>query len=77
MNILDKNGCGCGVISDVYCFRCSHNKDMGRMKYTGERSRNSRKYNGNGYWFKCVDCSYKMDYDKDYAHTWRIKYAKR
>jgi len=72
MIILDKNGCGYGL-GDVWCFKCSHEKDLGRMKYTGERSKNSKKYSGNGYWFKCIDCNYRMDYDKEYTKTWRIK----
>jgi len=72
MNALDKNGCGYRELSDLWCFRCSHEKDKGRMIFTGLKKRNSKKYDGFGYWFKCVECNYRMDYDKDYAHTWRI-----
>jgi len=73
MNILDKNGCGYGDLGDLWCFRCSHEKDRGRMKYIGKRNRNSKKYDGFGYWFQCIVCNYRMDYDKDYAKTWRRK----
>ncbi len=72
--ILDKNGCNETGLIDCYCYGCNPNDNEGRMVYTGRKTLRSSKYAGkSGYWYKCVDCNYEMDYDKGYIEQWKIK----